>query len=193
MKIKLLSLALLAVATLFGCKQTAEAEAEEEMATEEVAGPDYADFERKVGIISDFYEAHGNEDLAAQTAMLSDTLEWSPPNYNGNKWLGKEDFIAALKGYHDTFDNIKFTPGVVTADDTVNGYWSGSVFPEENASSNAAVIRVYGTWTATHTESGKEIGVKFYSTVSVNDDGQIVAASDYFDVGGLMDQVEAQE
>ena len=187
----MLSLALLAVATLFGCKQAAEVE--EEVATEEVASPDYADFDRKVAVIAAFYEAHGNEDLAAQTAMLSDTLEWSPPGYNGNKWLGKEDLVAALKGYHDNFDNIKFTSGVVTADDVVNGYWSGSVYPEESANSSSDVIRVYGTWSATHTESGKEIGVKFYSTVSVNADGQIVAASDYFDVGGIMDQIEAQE
>ena len=191
MRVKLLSLALLAIFALFGCKQAEEAE--EEMATEEVAGPDYADFDRKVAVIAAFYEAHGNEDLAAQTAMLSDTLQWSPPGFNDNTWLGKEELVAALKGYHDGFENIKFNSGIVTADDTVPGYWSGSVFPEESASNTADIIRVYGTWTATHTESGKEIGVKFYSTVGVNADGQITSASDYFDVGGIMDQIEAEE
>lgn len=191
MKIKLLSLALLAVATLFGCKQAAEAEPE--MAMEESAGPDYADFDRKVAVISAFYDAHAREDLAAQTAMLSDTMQWSPPNYNGNQWLGKAELLAALQGYHDGFDNIRYTSGIVTADDTVNGYWSGSVFPEEGASQTPNVIRVYGTWNATHTESGKEIGVKFFSLVAVNADGQIVSASDYFDVGGLRDQIEAEE
>lgn len=191
MKVKLLSLALMAVFALFGCKQAEEAE--EEMATEEVASPDYAEFERKVGIIKAFFEAHCNEDLEALAGMISDTLQWSPPNYNGNKWLGKEDFLAALKGYHDTYDNIKYESGVVTADDVVNGYWSGSVFPEEGASISADVIRIYGTWTATHTESGKEIGVKYYGTSSINADGQLVASSDYFDLGGIADQIEAQE
>lgn len=191
MKTKLLTLVLLSAATLFGCKQTEEAETE--MATEEMAGPDFADFDRKVAVITAFYEAHGNEDLEAQSAILSDTLQWSPPNYNGNQWLGKEELLGALKGYHDAFDNIMFTSGVVTAVGTENGYWSGSVFPEESASNTADVIRVYGTWNATHTESGKDIGVKFYSLISVNADGQIVSASDYFDVGGLMDQVEAEE
>ena len=191
MKIKMLYLALLAMVMFFACKQTAEVE--EEMATEEAAGPDYADFDRKVAVIAAFYEAHGNEDLAAQTAMISDTLQWSPPGYNGNKWLGKEELLAALKGYHDGFDNIKFTSGIITADDKVGGFWSGSVYPEETATNDADVIRVYGTWNATHTESGKEIGVKFYSTISVNADGQIAAASDYFDVGGIMDQIEAEE
>ena len=191
MRVKLLSLALLAIVALFGCKQAEEAE--EEMATEEVAGPDYADFDRKVEVIKAFYQAHSDEDLAALTNMLSDTLQWSPAGFNGNKWLGKEDLLAALKGYHEGFENIKFESGVVTADDVVNGYWSGSVFPEANASSSANVIRIYGTWTATHSESGKEIGVKFYSTASVNADGKITSASDYFDVGGITDQIEAEE
>lgn len=191
MKTKLFGLALLALIALFGCKQAAETETETVM--EEEAAPDYADFDRKVAVIKAFYEAHSSEDLGALTAMLSDTLEWSPPGYNGNTWLGKEDLLGALKGYHDGFDNIKFVSGVVTADDIVGGYWSGSIFPEDGADSTSEVIRVYGTWTATHTESGKDIGVKFYSTVSVNADGQIVAASDYFDVGGIMDQIEAQE
>jgi ketosteroid isomerase-like protein len=190
MKLKILSLALLAVATLFGCKE--KTEAEPEVAMEEVEAPDYADYDRKVAVIAAFYEAHENEDLAAQTAMLSDTMQFSPPGYNGNKWLGKEELVGALKGYHDAFDNIKYTSGIVTADDTVNGYWSGSVFPEEGANTGANVIRVYGTWNATHTESGKDIGVKFFSLVAVNADGKIVSASDYFDAGGIMDQVEAE-
>ena len=191
MKTKLLSLALLAIVALFGCKQAEESE--EEMATEEVSSPDYAEFDRKVEVIKAFYEAHCNEDLEAQAALLSDTLQWSPPYYNGNKWLGKEELMAALKGYHDAYDNIRYEPGVVTADDVVGGFWSGSVFPEDGAATSPNVIRIYGTWTATHTESGKEIGVKFYSLGSVNEDGQIVSASDYFDVGGLTDQIEAQE
>jgi limonene-1,2-epoxide hydrolase len=52
---------------------------------------------------------------------------------------------------------------------------------------------VYGTWTATHTESGKEIGVKFFNLSSVNEDGKIVQSSDYFDVNGLAAQIAAQE
>lgn len=191
MKSNVVSLALLAMLALYGCKQTAEAEAE--TVVEEMESPDYADFDRKAAVISAFYEAHSNEDLGQLTAILSDTMEWSPPGYNGNKWLGKEDLLGALKGYHDGFDNIKFASGVVTADDTLGGYWSGSIFPEDGADDTSNVIRVYGTWTATHTESGKDIGVKFYSLVTVNADGQIVSASDYFDAGGIMDQIEAQE
>jgi len=190
MKVKLLSLALLAVATLFGCKETAEAESE--VAVEEAEGPDYADFDRKVAVIAAFYEAHGNEDLAAVTEMLSDTMQWSPPAYNGNEMLGKEDLVAALKAYQDGFEDIKYTSGIVDGDEMVTGYWSGSVFPETDAVNIADVIRVYGTWHATYTETGNEIALKFFSLVGVNEDGKIVSASDYFDVGGLMEQAMAE-
>ncbi len=191
MKVKLLGLALLAVATLFGCKETAEAESE--VAVEEAEGPDNADFDRKVAVIAAFYEAHSNEDLGAVTEMLSDTMQWSPPGYNGNEMLGKEDLVAALKAYQDGFEDIKYTSGIVDGDEMVTGYWSGSVFPESDASNVADVIRVYGTWHAKYTETGNEIGLKFFSLVGVNEDGKIVSASDYFDVGGLMDQAMTKE
>ena len=78
-------------------------------------------------------------------------------------------------------------------DSTVGGFWSGSVFPKESANASSNVIRTYGTWNATHTESGKEIGVKFFSLSSVNDEGLIVQTSEYFDVNGLAAQIAAEE
>lgn len=190
MKTKLFGLLMLAVLTLFGCK---EKEKEAEMAKEEIQAPDSADFDKKVAVIRAFFQAHSDEDLEAQSALLADDVKWSPPAFNGNKWLGKEELMAALKGYHDGFDNIKYTEGIVMPDSTANGYWSGSVFPGINANASASVIRVYGTWSATHAESGKEIGVKFFNLSSVNDDGKIVQTSDYFDVHGLAAQLEEQE
>ncbi len=190
MKTKLLGMMLLAVLTLIGCKEQAS---QTEMAAETMDTPDYADFDKKVEMIRAFYQAHCNEDLEAQSAMLSDTMVWSPPAWNGNQMLGKEDLLAALKAYHDNYENIQWHEGIVMADSTVNGYWSGSVFPEATATSVADVIRVYGTWTATHTESGKEIGVKFFNLTTFNEDGLVVNSSDYFDVNGLAVQIAAEE
>ena len=181
---------MLTVITLFGCK---EKEKETEMVMEETEAPDSADFDEKVAVIRAFFQAHSDEDIEAQSALLADDMKWSPPAYNGNQWLGKGELVEALKGYHDGFDNIKYTEGIVMPDSTANGYWSGSVFPAANANASASVIRVYGTWTATHTESGKEIGVKFFNLTSVNDDGKIVQSSDYFDVHGLAAQLEEEE
>ncbi len=191
MKNPLFGLMALAVLALVACKEAAPAEQSEEM--EQSMTPDYAAFDKKVAVVRAFYQAHCDEDLQAQTAMLSDTLKWSPPNFNGNQWMGKADLLAALKGYHDDFENIKYTEGIVMPDSTVNGFWSGSVFPQANANSSANVIRVYGTWSATHTESGKEIGVKFFNLSTVNEDGKIVRTSDYFDVNGLAVQIAAEE
>ncbi|MEP0132820.1 MAG: nuclear transport factor 2 family protein [Eudoraea sp.] len=190
MKTKLFGLLMLAVLTLFGCK---EKEKEAEMVMEETEAPDSADFDKKVAVIRAFFQAHGDEDIEAQSALLADDMKWSPPAYNGNQWLGKGELVEALKGYHEGFDNIKYHEGIVMPDSTANGFWSGSVFPGQNANASAAVIRVYGTWTATHTESGKEIGVKFFNLSSVNDDGKIVQSSDYFDVHGLAAQLEEEE
>ena len=190
MKKQLIGLIALALLVLVGCKETATVEQSE---TVEQAAPDTADYDKKVAVIRAFFKAHCDEDLEAQKAMLSDTMKWSPPDYNGNQWLGKEDFLAALKGYHDGFENIKYHEGIVMPDSTANGFWSGSVFPGTGATASASVIRVYGTWTATHSESGKEIGVKYFGLSSINDDGQIVQSSDYFDVNGLAAQIAAEE
>lgn len=190
MKKQLISLFALALLTLVGCKETATMEESE---TTEQNTPDDAAFNKKVAVIRAFFKAHADEDLEAQKAILSDTMKWSPPDYNGNQWLGKEELLAALKGYHDAFDNIKYQEGIVMPDSTANGFWSGSVFPVASATTSANVMRVYGTWTATHTESGKEIGVKFFNLTSVNDAGKIVQSSDYFDVNGLAAQIAAEE
>ena len=192
MKTKLYALIMLAAMTLFGCKEQAQ-QTEMAEAEPEADAPDYAAFDKKVAVIEAFYQAHSEEDLAAQDAMLSDDFKWSPPAWNGNQWLGKEEFMGALKGYHDNFENIKYSAGIVMPDSTVGGFWSGSVFPKESANSSTDVIRTYGTWTATHSESGKEIGVKFFSLASVNEDGLIVQSSEYFDVNGLAAQIAAEE
>jgi ketosteroid isomerase-like protein len=185
MKNQLISLVTLALLTLVACKQP--------VAVEESESPDYAAFDKKVEAISALYQAHSDEDLEALKAMVSDTMTWDPPYYNDNTLLGKEEFIAATKGYHDAFENLKYTAGIVTPDTLINGFWSGSVFPKENANSDPNTIRVYGTWTATHTESGKETAVKWFSLVTFNEDGKLVNASDYWDYHGLAAQIAAEE
>ena len=136
-----------------------------------------------------FVSAHGNEDLEAQRNLLADTLKWSPPYYNGNQVLGKDDYVAALQSYHENFENIKYTEGISMGDIQEAGFWSGSAFPEGTASSTPDAIRMYGTWTATHTESGKEIGVKWYAIGWVNEAGKIAMITEYFDVNGIATQL----
>ncbi|MGI9547141.1 MAG: nuclear transport factor 2 family protein [Flavobacteriaceae bacterium] len=191
MKTKIFTLMMLGVFALFGCKEQAP---EAAMAQEEEAeAPDYEAYDKKVAVIKAFYQAHCDEDFEAQKGMIADDFKWSPPSWNGNQWLGKEEFLTAIKGYHDGFENIKYTSGVTLPDSTVNGYWSGSVFPKGMANTSANIIRIYGTWSATHTESGKEIGVKYFNLATVNDDGKIAQSSEYWDVNGLAAQIAAEE
>ncbi len=187
MRTKLIALAALVLLVAFACGE--QQDPEPEVSVKESEAPDYAMFEKHVAAIRAFYQAHSDEDMEALTSMISDTLQWSPPAYNDNQYLGKEDLLAVLKNYHDNFENIKWNEGIVMPDSTINGYWSGSVFPEGMATSTPTNIRVYGTWTATHSESGKEIGVKFFTLAGFNEDGKLVSASDYFDVNGIAAQI----
>ena len=184
---KFLTLGILGLLALNSCKEAAPAE---EMTPKET--PDYAAFDAKVAIIQAYYKAHEAENLETLANMLADTMQFSPPQYNGNQWLGKDDLLAALKNYHENFDNIRFTPGVITPNVSEGGYWTGSVFPERTATTEPNNIRVYGTWNATHTETGKEVGVKYFALIVVNDEGKIAMASDYFDVNGLAAQIAAE-
>ncbi|NNM23650.1 MAG: nuclear transport factor 2 family protein [Flavobacteriaceae bacterium] len=191
------SLLVLALLTFIACKDAAEEAGEtvEETVKEVekmVEKPDYAAFDKNVGVIRAFIAAHEKEDLAAQTALLSDTMSWSPPSYNGNKMQGKTELLAALKGYHDSFENIKFTEGIVTKTGMEPGMWSGSHFPKGSANMSPDAIRVYGTWTAKHSASGKDIGVKYYAIMWVNSAGKIAGTSTYFDVNGIQAQLKAK-
>lgn len=186
MKNYLFSIVVLALFTFAACKQPAPAPEVEKEKSEQ---PDYAAFDKKVKILRSFVQAHADENLEAQRELLADTLKWSPPHFNGNKWLGKEDYLAALKNYHDNFENIKYIEGIPLEDSTGDGMWAGSVFPKGAASSAANAIRQYGTWTATHTASGKEIGVKWFAISWINDAGQIAQMTEYFDVNGLAVQI----
>jgi limonene-1,2-epoxide hydrolase len=181
MKTKLISLITIVLLTLTACQ--------EPVAEEKVEAPDYATFNNKVETLRSFLKAHSDENLDAQSNMMADTLKWSPPAYNGNKWLGKEEMLTALKGYHDNFENIKYTEGIALQDSIVNGVYAGSVFPKASATTDPNAIRLYGTWHAKHSESGKDIGVKWYAIGWVNEAGKIAQWTEYFDVNGLAVQI----
>jgi ketosteroid isomerase-like protein len=193
MKKLIFSLLAIALISFYSCKESTTSESTETEETtvmeEATAAPDYDLFNSRVETIRAFYKAHMNEDLEGISNLLADTVKVSPPNYNGNQMVGKDEFLAALKDYHDNFDNIRFSEGITLGDINETGFWSGSVYPAENASASADAIRVYGTWTATHTESGKEIGVKYYSIAWVNEDGKLAQYTAYYDVHGIAAQL----
>ena len=53
-------------------------------------------------------------------------------------------------------------------------------------SSNPNSLRVYGLWTATHSDSGDEVQFKWFALIDFNEEGKIVKISDYMDVTGVL-------
>lgn len=195
MKNQLLGIIVLALLTFTGCKQ---AETKEEATTSEETtevaieeNVDHTDtFKKRMSILQAFVKAHSDENLEVLNTFFADTLKWSPPSYSANPWLGKEDYMAALKGYHDNFDDITYTEGIVLPASMGPGYFSGNAYSADGTvNTGANAIRCYGTWSATHIETGKTIGVKWFGVASFNDDNKIAMMTEYWDVNGLAAQI----
>jgi len=189
-----------ALLTLTACKEAeTNTEAAAPEATTEAAAEESTDhtatFNARMAVLEAFFNAHGNEDFEAQSAMIADTVKWSSPRYSAdNAWQGKDEFMAAIKGYHDNFENITYTAGIVLPNDTGNGYFSGNQYSSDGTvNSGANAIRCYGTWNAVHSETGKAVGVKFFTVASFNDDNKIAMMTDYWNVDGLASQLAAEE
>ena len=82
-------------------------------------------------------------------SVVSESVQWSPPYYNGGQLLSYEDFQLAVKGYFDNFDNLEFLEGEgpnmnPDADPNANSaYWSGSLYSSATPSSEPNGLRVY--------------------------------------------------
>lgn len=185
-----------ALLTFTACKQ---AETSENIATTEVSTEvdntipedNSATFNARMAVLKAFFKAHGDEDLEAQSSMLADSMKFSSPRYSSdNPWQDKNEFLTVIKGYHDNFENISYTEGIVLPNNTGNGYFSGNQYSSDGTvNSGANAIRCYGTWNAKHTETGKAVGVKFFTVASFNEDNKIVMMTDYWNVDGLAAQL----
>ncbi|MCS5615147.1 MAG: nuclear transport factor 2 family protein, partial [Candidatus Marinimicrobia bacterium] len=146
-------------------------------------------FDRNVGTIKTWIQGFKDKDLEAQIALYADTVKWSPPDYNGNVMVGLKGIVDILSFYHNNFDNITFQEGVGLPDDDGAGFYAGSYYPDLD---NPNAVRVYGTWTPTHKETGKKVSNKWYGLIIFNEDGKIAYFSDWYDVNGIQVQLEAE-
>ena len=116
------------------------------------------------------------KDLDGMLSMYSDDLIWSPANTSDS--LSKAAFKEGMTGWMTefevfSFDERQYYPGV-----------------DDNYVPNGSV-RVYGTWNGTH-NSGAQTVTKYYCVLEFNDDGKIVTDLEWFDLGGVFDQIESQ-
>ena len=134
-----------------------------------------AKFEQQIESFRTFANGFNAENMDLTMSVVSESVQWSPPYYNGGQLLSYEDFQLAVKGYFDNFDNLEFLEGEgpnmnPDADPNANSaYWSGSLYSSATPSAEPNGLRVYGVWKWKHTESGAEGGNKWYGLINFGD------------------------
>ena len=136
-----------------------------------------SNYEKNLATAKKLFELHGEENLEEQLTLVSKDIKIYTPMYGSTGPLGYDAYVAMLKGYQDTFEDVKYTaqvwlPGV----DTVSLKPDGSV-------------RTYGTWTGKNSITGKELNLSGYWYFNFDNNGKIVAQGDFFDYGGMMQAV----
>ena len=145
-------------------------------------------FDRNVATTKAWMQGFADEDLDAQMDLMADDIQWNPAQYNGNVLVNKEGTGEALKWYHDNFNDVIFHEGLDLTSKRSNGFFGGSVYPQND---NPNVVAVYGTWTPIHAETGKQVFNKWHGVLEFNEEGKIIYLSDFFDVNGIQVQLEA--
>ena len=163
----------------------------------EIGGPsseDKATFEKQIESYTAYRKAFKEENIEDIMSLMADSLKWSPPQYNGNQILGYEDVKSQFQAYFDQFDDITFSEGEGLVNKNAPAFWAGSAFSsgkgEQGASSSPNIMRVYGTWSGIHTESGAKVYNKYYGVLNFNSDGKIAELSDWMDVNGMQVQIQ---
>lgn len=154
-----------------------------------VSEENQAKFEQQIEAFQTFTNGFYNEDIDQLMSVVSDSVQWSPPQYNGGELLGYEDFKSAVQYYFDNFDEITFNPGdgLIGSD---YAYWSGSLYSEGETNTDPNVMRAYGTWVSIHSETGAPVYNKWYGVINFNEDNKIATFSDWMDVNGMAVQIE---
>ena len=153
-----------------------------------VSDEEKAKFQAQIETFKTFTNGFFNEDIDLTMSVMADSVKWSPPNYNGNQLIDSDGLRAAGISYFEGFDGITFNEadGLVGSD---NAYWSGSLYSAGETNTDPSVMRVYGTWSMTHTETSAPVSNKWYGVLTFNEDGKIAVFSDWMDVNGMQVQI----
>jgi|TARA_B100001964_G_scaffold31548_1_gene32859 hypothetical protein len=145
-------------------------------------------FDRNVATTKAWMQGMADEDLDAQMDLMADDVQHHPPHYNGNVLVNKEGIREGTQWWYDTFNDIIFHEGIGLTREKSNGFFGGSVYPQND---NPNVVAVYGTWMPIHVETGKQVFNKWHAVIEFNDAGKIIYLSDFFDFNGIQVQLEA--
>ena len=136
-------------------------------------------FEKNLASLKSSITAFENKKIDDWATSVADTAVWNSPAY-GSSPAGKADWKKALTAYVTDWDSLKLTsPSFLPGIDSSTHEFDGSV-------------RYYGHWNGVH-KSGAKTSVNFYATYDFNKDGKVVNASEFFDVGGLMNAIKEKK
>ena len=152
---------------IVSCNQTSDTSAFDE---------GLAKFENNKALTDKTFDLFIAKDLDGMMDMYADDAIWSPANTLDS--LSKEALREGMNGWMTEYEVFSFND---------RQYYPGV---DDNFVPNGSV-RTYGTWVGTH-NSGATTVSKYYSVTEFNDDGKITTALEWFDVGGVFDQLESQ-
>ncbi|HEY8689857.1 MAG TPA: hypothetical protein VIM07_11535 [Chitinophagaceae bacterium] len=135
-------------------------------------------YEKNLASLKKGITAFENENLDEWATTVADTTIWNSAAYGSSPGT-KADWRKMLAAYIADWDSLTlnypdFLPGI----DSATHEFDGSV-------------RYYGIWNGVH-KSGVHTSVNFYATYDFNKEGKIINASEFFDVGGLMNAIKAK-
>lgn len=145
-------------------------------------------FVQQIEAFKTFTTGFYNEDIELMMSAVADSLQWSPPQYNGGTLLSYDDFKEAELYYFENFDEITFNPGEGSIGSDY-AYWSGSLYSEGETNTDPNVMRAYGTLSTIHTETDAKVYNKWYGVINFNEDNKIATFSDWMDVNGMQVQI----
>ncbi len=156
---------------MIGCRQD---EKKEDTASDRTAEMKTL-YEKNLSTLKTVFSDFEKEDIDGQAALIADGVKWNSPAY-GDTVHTKSHWIESLKYYVDNWSDIHFANGqFLPGLDSATHEFDGSV-------------RCYGQWDGKHT-SGVATSVYYYGTFDFDKENKIIAASEFFDVGGLMNAV----
>lgn len=155
--------------SVYSCKETVKSETPVQPSDAKLL------YEKNLASLKKGITAFENENIEEWSTTVSDTTIWNSAAY-GSSPAGKREWKKQLTENAADWDSIKlmypdFLPGI----DSATHEFDGSV-------------RYYGIWNGTH-KSGVRTSVNFYATYDFNKEGKIVNASEFFDVGGLLNAI----
>tara|TARA_B100000886_G_scaffold322274_1_gene265153 strand:+ start:3811 stop:4308 length:498 start_codon:yes stop_codon:yes gene_type:complete len=140
----------------------------------------HPDFEKNVELSKKFFQLHGEENYTEMKDMMHDDVKWTSPKY-GEGIVDKATQLGYVKMYQDLYEDIKFTAN----------YWLPGV--DTLTLKNDGSVRVYGSWTGKHSETGNEFDLGSYHTFAWDKDDKLVGGGDWFDLTGfVMESTKAE-